>query len=115
MNTSITTIDQYIAQFSPDVQKKLQALRACIQQAAPAATEAMRYGLPTFRTSKNLIHFGAYDHHIGVYPAPQAIAEFATELARYQTGKGTLQFPLDEELPLDLVKRITEFRLKQVS
>lgn len=108
-----TTIDQYLKQFSPEVFAKLTALREMIADTVPEATEAIRYGLPTFQLNGNLIHFGGYKTHIGVYPAPSGIDAFEKELAPYRKGKGTLQFSIDEDLPLDLIKRIVLFRIKE--
>ncbi len=105
-------IDQYISTFPQNVQGLLQQIRHTIQQAAPNAKEAIKYGIPTFILNGNLVHFGGYKNHIGFYPAPVGIAAFKEETARYEAGKGTLQFKLDEPLPLDLVRRIVEFRVE---
>jgi uncharacterized protein YdhG (YjbR/CyaY superfamily) len=107
------TIDQYLKQFSPEVASKLTALREMIADTVPEATEAIRYGLPTFQLNGNLLHFGGYKTHIGVYPAPSGIEAFEKELTPYQKGKGTLQFPLDKDLPLSLIKKIVLFRVKE--
>jgi len=106
-------IDDYIAGFPPNVQKLLQRVRKTIQQAAPDAEEAIKYGIPTFTLNGNLVHFGGYKEHIGFYPAPSGIAEFKKELAKYQSGKGTIRFPLDEPIPFDLITRITKFRVRK--
>jgi uncharacterized protein YdhG (YjbR/CyaY superfamily) len=108
-----STIDEYIRQFPRDVQKKLADLRATIRRAAPDATEKISYGMPTFFQKKNLVHFAAYQHHIGFYPTPSGITAFKDELARYVTSKGAIQFPIDEPLPLDLVARIVKFRVAE--
>lgn len=113
MMKDIGSIDEYIETYPMDVQKTLEKIRQTIKKAAPDATEAIRYGLPTFRLNGNLIHFGAYKTHIGVYPAPSGIAQFKQELAQYQTGKGTLTFPLNQPFPYDLLKKIVEFRVKE--
>ena len=107
------TIDEYISSFPEETQEALQKVRATIRSAAPDAKEAIKYAIPTFILHGNLVHFGGYKHHIGFYPAPAGIDAFDQELAAYRTGKGTLQFPLDKDLPLDLIKRIVEFRAKQ--
>ena len=106
-------MDAYIASFPKEVQKLLEQMRHTIHQAAPEATEAMSYGLATFKQHGNLVHFGAFKTHIGFYPAPRGIAAFKKEAAPYLAGKGTLQFPLDTPLPLDLVTKITKFRLQE--
>ena len=108
------TIDEYIAAFPADVQKILQKIRATIQKAAPDATEAISYQIPTFKLKgKNLIHFAAFKKHIGLYPAPRGVDEFEPELSSYQGGKGTVQFLLDKSIPYDLIARIVKFRLKK--
>ena len=106
-----TTIDEYIAEFPPDVQKKLQQVRAIIRETAPEATETISYAIPTFDLNGHLIHFAGFKNHIGLYPTPSGIKEFEDELAPYKSGKGSLQFPLDRPLPLDLISRIVEFRV----
>jgi uncharacterized protein YdhG (YjbR/CyaY superfamily) len=106
-------IDEYIAAYPADVQELLQTMRTTIQQAAPDATEAITYAIPTFKLNGNLVHFGGYKSHIGFYPAPMGIEAFAAETAQYETGKGTLQFPIDKPLPLDLIERIVKFRVEK--
>lgn len=106
------TIDDYIAGFPPDVQKLLQKVRSTIRKAAPKAEEAIKYQIPTFVLDGNLIHFAAFKEHIGLYPTPRAIAEFKDELSRYEGGKGTVRFPLDQPLPLSLITRIVKFRVE---
>lgn len=109
------TIDEYIATFPADVQKILQKMRHVIQEAAPEAVEAITYGIPTFKQGGNLVHFAAYKTHIGFYPAPLGISAFQKEVAPYQSGKGTLQFPLDKSIPYDLVSKITKYRVEKLS
>ena len=112
MRTAPKDIDDYIAGFPPTVQKLLQKVRTTIHKAAPKATEAIKYQIPTFvLDGRNLIHFAAFKEHIGVYPAPRGDAAFEKELASYAGGKGTVRFPLDEPLPLDLIKRIVKYRI----
>ena len=108
-------IDEYIASFPKDVQKILKKVRSTIRQAAPEAEEAISYQIPTFRLNGNLIHFAAYKNHIGVYPAPRAVAAFKKELERYGSSKATIKFPLDEPIPYDLITRLVEFRVKEAS
>ena len=114
-NTQSTSdqIDDYIAQFPPEVQEMLQELRATIQTAAPEATEAISYQMPTFKLYGNLVHFAAYKNHIGFYPVPTGIAAFQEELSVYKQGKGSVQFPLNQPLPLDLIRRIVRFRVAE--
>jgi uncharacterized protein YdhG (YjbR/CyaY superfamily) len=106
-------IDEYIRSFPPDVRKILEHLRTTIHENAPEAEEAIRYGIPTFTLNGNLVHFAAYEHHIGFYPAPSGIEAFEKDLAPYNHAKGSVQFPLDQPIPYDLVKRIVQFRVKE--
>lgn len=115
MNNTFADIDHYIASFPPEVQEKLQQLRKTIRDAAPDATEAIKYAIPTFVWNGNLVHFAAFKHHIGFYPAPTGIAEFEKELAPYQQGKGSVQFPLSAKLPLPLIRKIVRFRVAENS
>jgi uncharacterized protein YdhG (YjbR/CyaY superfamily) len=105
-----TTIDEYIALFPEDVQKKLQELRATIKASAPDASEKISYQMPTFYLKGNLVYFAAFKNHIGFYPAPRGIEAFKEELSIYEGSKGTVRFPLDQPLPLDLISKIVEFR-----
>nr|MBP9057258.1 DUF1801 domain-containing protein [Polaromonas sp.] len=90
-----------------------QKLRTTILNLAPGATEAMSYQIPTFKLNGNLVHFAAFKKHIGFYPGAAGIAAFQDELAGYKSAKGSVQFPLDQALPLDLVKKIVKFRVIQ--
>lgn len=109
----IVSIDAYIASFPAPVQRQLQELRATIRAAAPGAEEVISYQMPTFRLHGNLVHFAAYAGHIGFYPAPSGIAAFQERLSRYKGAKGSVQFPLGEPLPLDLVAEIVRFRMAE--
>lgn len=104
------SIDEYIATFPEEVQAILQEMRATIQAAAPEATEKISYQMPTFFLKGNLVYFGAHKNHIGFYPAPRGIEAFKDELSKYKGSKGTVQFPFDEPLPVDLIRRIVKFR-----
>ena len=108
-----TTIDAYIAAFPQDVQAILQRIRQTIHDAAPEATEAISYGMPTFKLHGNLVHFAAFKNHIGFYPVPSGIAAFQEELSAFKQGKGSVQFPLDKPLPFDLMRRIVQFRVQE--
>ena len=110
---SFTSIDEYIATFPPDVQEKLEQMRAAIRAAAPDAVEKISYQMPTFAENGNLVFFGVFKQHIGFYPTPSGIEAFKDELSVYKGAKGSVQFPLDEPLPLDLVRRIVEFRVAE--
>jgi uncharacterized protein YdhG (YjbR/CyaY superfamily) len=111
-NNSYNTIDEYIATFPDDIQKKLKEVRAVIKAAAPEASEKISYQMPTFFLFGNLVHFAAFKNHIGFYPAPRGIEEFQKELSVYKGAKGSVQFPLDQPMPLDLISRIVKFRVK---
>ena len=106
-------IDAYIAAFPPDIQASLQAIRATIRAAAPEATEAISYAMPTFKLHGNLVHFAAFKNHIGFYPAPSGIENFKDQLASYKTSKGALQFPLDRPIPHALIAEIVRFRVRE--
>lgn len=107
-----TNIDDYIATFPPNVQKILQKIRITILNAAPDAKETISYQMPAFIFKGNLVYFAAYKNHIGLYPAPMGIEKFQNEIAKYRTGKGTLQFQLDEPIPYGLISKIVKFRVK---
>ena len=116
MRDQLATIDEYIASFPPDIQEKLQGIRAVIRKAAPDAEEAIRYGIPTFRQDgNNLVHFAAFKDHLSFFPTPSGVAKFREELSSYKLSKGTIQFPLDRPVPYDLVERITRFRARENS
>lgn len=106
-------IDKYISGFPKDTQKLLAQIRAAIRKAAPDAEEKISYGIPAFALKGNLVHYAAYKNHIGLYPAPRGVEAFKKELANYKGGKGTLQFPIDKPLPLNLISKIVKFRVKK--
>ena len=108
-------IDEYIARFPRGVGAMLERIRATIRKAAPKATEAIKYRMPAFVLNGNLIYFAAYQKHIGLYPAPRESAEFKRELAAYRGTKNSVSFPLDQPIPVDLVRRIVRYRVKVVS
>lgn len=111
--STYTSIDDYIATFTPEVQGKLQALRQVIKEAAPEATEKISYQMPTFAKNGNLVHFAAYKHHIGLYPGANGVAAFKEELSDYKLSKGTIQFPIDQPLPMELVTKIVQFKVAE--
>jgi uncharacterized protein YdhG (YjbR/CyaY superfamily) len=110
-SSAAATIDDYVAGFAPEVRTRLLALRAVIRQAAPLATERIAYRIPTFHLGGNLVHFAAFERHIGFYPGPTGIEAFRARLAPYPSAKGSVQFPHDEPLPLDLVAEIVRYRV----
>ncbi len=106
-------IDEYIEGFPKEIQTILKELRSAISKAAPGAEETINYGVPTFTLNGNLVHFAAYKNHIGFYPTPGGIEAFKKELSIYEGAKGSVQFPLDKPLPLELVTKIVKFRVKE--
>lgn len=105
------TIDEYIGRYPEEVQAILQKVRATIRAAAPEAEETISYQMPTFKLhGKYLVYFAAHKSHIGFYPTPGGIEGLQEALAKYQSGKGTLRFPLDEPIPYDLITRVVELR-----
>ncbi|MBA2279416.1 DUF1801 domain-containing protein [Candidatus Saccharibacteria bacterium] len=109
MDTNVTTIDEFISTYPKDTQVKLNKVRETIRKAVPEAGEKISYGIPTFTFHGNLVHFSAYDKHIGFYPGSAPIVEFAKELEPYKTAKGTIRFPLDRPIPYELIDKITRY------
>jgi uncharacterized protein YdhG (YjbR/CyaY superfamily) len=107
------TIDEYIALFPKDIQRILQELRIAIRDSAPDAVEAISYRMPTFKLNGNLVHFAAAKNHIGFYPTPSAIEAFKQELADYEVSKGAVRFPMGKPIPIGLVRRMVNFRVKE--
>lgn len=106
-------IESYFSRFDEPVRRKMEQIRSLVFDMLPEATETIKYGIPTFVYNGNLVHYAGYRHHIGFYPVPSGLERFKDELARYKQGKGSIQFPLDEELPLELIKRIVQFRIEE--
>ncbi len=109
----ITTIDEYIDSAPKEVQAVLNEIRATIKAAAPEATERIAYGMPTFFLNGNLVHFAAHKNHIGFYPTPSGIEKFKKELSKYEGAKGSVQFPLEQPMPLQLISKIVKFRVTE--
>jgi len=108
------SVDDYIAGFPAEVQMILEQVRATIHKAAPGAAEKINYAIPTFTLhGRDLVYFAAFKNHIGFYPTPVGVEEFKEEFSEYKTGKGSIQFPLDKPMPLDLITRIVTFRVKE--
>ena len=107
------SIDEYIATFPEDRRVLLEAVRAAIRVAAPHAEERISYQMPTFALHGNLVHFASHKDHIGFYPTPSGIEAFKEELAAYESSKGAVQFPVDRPLPLDLIRKIVQFRVAE--
>ncbi len=110
------TIDDYIAEFPAETQQRLQQMRAAIRETAPDAIETISYAIPTFDLNKrHLVHFAGYTTHIGFYPSPSGMEAFEAEFQPYKRAKGSVQFPLDQPLPIDLIRRVVVFRVAEVS
>lgn len=107
------TIDEYIAGYPKEIQVTLEQVRMTIKAAAPEAVEAIKYQLPTFVLKGNLVHFGAFKHHIGFYPAPTGLEQFKEALAPYESSKGAVRFPLDKPIPYTLITDIVKFRVEE--
>ncbi len=108
-----TTIDEYIAQFDPELQIKLQEMRHTILNAAPEAKETISYQMPAFQYYGNLVYFAAYKNHIGFYPTASGIKTFRQQLEGYKTTTGTIHFPIDAPLPTELITQIVSFRVNE--
>jgi len=113
--TNFKSVEEYIKTFPAEIQKILQQVRETIKKAAPEAEETINYQIPTFKLNGNLVHFAAFKNHIGFYPAPSGHKAFEKELSVYKSGKGSVQFPLDKPIPLALIKRIVQYRVKENS
>lgn len=112
-NAKAENVNEYIATFAKEVQKILEQVRQTIRKAAPDAEESISYAMPAFKLNgKPLIYFAGYENHIGLYATPSGHAAFEKELSKYKQGKGSVQFPMDEPMPLDLISRIVKFRLQ---
>ena len=107
------SIDDYIKSFPEDIRERLSAMRTAIRRVAPGAQEKISYQMPTFYLNGNLVHFAAYAKHIGFYPTPGGIAKFKKELSKYKNAKGSVQFPLEEPLPIGLIQRIVKYRVEE--
>ena len=113
MRAKSLNVDVYIADFPPETFAKLNQLRETIKAAAPDAEECISYAMPAYRLNGMLVYFAGYAKHIGFYPGAGGIAEFKDEISRYKNASGSVQFPLDQPLPVKLIRRIVQFRIKQ--
>ena len=113
MNTKFQTVEEYISTFPPKTKKFLKDIRTTIKQAAPQAEEAISYNMPAFKLHGMLVWYAGYKEHIGFYPRVTVIQAFKKDLEGYKLSKGTIQFPLDQPLPLDLITRIVKYRIKE--
>lgn len=108
------TVDEYIAKEPQDRQQLLELVRATIRETVPEAEEYISYGMPAYKLNKKpLVYFAVFKHHIGFYATPTGHSQFADELSKYKQGKGSVQFPIDQPIPVDLIKRIVAFRAQE--
>jgi uncharacterized protein YdhG (YjbR/CyaY superfamily) len=107
-------VDEYIADFPENIQTILNQVRSTIRQTAPHAVESIGYGMPAYKLNgRPLVYFAGYNNHIGFYATPTGHSEFANELSKYKQGKGSVQFPLDQPMPNELIARIVAFRVAE--
>lgn len=110
----VTNVDDYIAYFPEDIQHSLRQIRQAIRKKAPNAVESISYGMPAYKLNgKPLVYFNACKNHFGFYATPSGHSEFAQELSKYKQGKGSVQFPLNEPLPIKLIEQIVQFKVKE--
>jgi uncharacterized protein YdhG (YjbR/CyaY superfamily) len=107
------SVAEYIEAAPKEARKKLQQMRACILKAAPGAMEGLKWGMPAFSFKRILVTFAAHKNHIGFYPTPSAVKAFAKELSKFNTARGSIQFPLQKPLPLPLIRKITACRVQE--
>src|SRR5580658_9344656 len=108
-----SSVAEYIRSAPKEAQKKLREMRACIRTCAPGAKESLKWGMPAFSYRRILVTFAAFKRHIGFYPTSSAVRAYATELSKFATAKGSIQFPLDRPLPLSLIRQITAYRVRE--
>ena len=114
MKIEIKSVEEYISAFPENIQLLLNKIRITIKETAPEAVESISYGMPAFKANgKPLVYFAGFKNHIGFYATPTGHEQFANELSNYKQGKGSVQFPLNNPIPFDLIKRIVEYRLKE--
>jgi uncharacterized protein YdhG (YjbR/CyaY superfamily) len=107
------TVDEYIRAFPTPAKKKLTELRRIIRQLAPEAMEKISYRMPAYFLNGYLVYFAAFARHVGFYPGASGVAAFESELAGYKHARGSIQFPLDQPLPIKLIERIVALRVKE--
>lgn len=111
--TTFRSVDEYIAEFSPEIRELLETIRLTIMEAAPQAEEVISYNMPAYRQNGILVYFAAGKEHIGFYPTPGPIVYFRDELKGYKTSKGAIQFPIEKNIPKGLVRKIVKYRIKE--
>jgi uncharacterized protein YdhG (YjbR/CyaY superfamily) len=112
-STKFKTVDEYLASFPANTKKILQEIRNTIKQSAPQAEELISYNMPAFKLRGMLVFYAAYERHIGFYPTASGIKAFKKEISQYKNAKGSVQFPIDEPMPFDLISKIVKFKVKE--
>jgi len=112
-NKKFKTVDEYMSLLPPQTRALMQEMRGAIRKAAPSAEEVISYNIPAFRLQGMLVWYAAFEKHIGFYPRGSGIEAFQKELSGYKSAKGSVQFPIDEPLPLNLITKIVKYRLKE--
>jgi uncharacterized protein YdhG (YjbR/CyaY superfamily) len=113
ISTKFKTVDEYLSTFPATTRRILQEVRQTIKKAAPQAEEVISYNMPAFKLHGVLVYYAAYQKHIGFYPTPSAIKAFEKQLAQYQNSKGAVQFPIDQPMPVELITKIVQFRVRE--
>jgi uncharacterized protein YdhG (YjbR/CyaY superfamily) len=106
-------IEAYINSFPADVQQKLRAVNDAVKAAAPEAEQTISYGMPLYKFNGRLVYFAAHTHHIGFYPMKTGVAAFENELSVYKGAEGSVQFPFDKPMPVELIGKIVQFRIAE--
>lgn len=110
-----TTVAEYIQAAPKEAQKKLKELRKAVQDVAPDAEEGLKWGMPSFTQKRILVTYAAFKNHIGFYPTPSAVAAFKKDITKFKNASGSIQFPMDKPLPIALIKKITRFRIQEIT
>lgn len=113
INKKVNTVDEYIQLFPDTISKMLKEIRSTILKTCPEAEESISYGMPAYKYHGALVYFAAFKNHVGFYATPTGHQAFEKELSKYKQGKGSVQFPIDEAMPLKLIKEIVKFRMKE--
>ena len=111
--TKFKTVEDYMSALAPDTRAILEEVRKTIAKAAPKAEEVISYNMPAFRLHGMLVWYAAFKNHIGLYPRASGIEVFKKELSGYKMAKGSVQFPIDEPMPLSLITKIVKYRVKE--
>ncbi len=115
IENKVSNIDDYISKFPKQTKDILEEIRTIVNVMVPDAEEFISYGIPTFRLNgKNLVHFAGYEHHIGFYPTSTGIDAFRSEISKFKHAKGSVQFPLDDPIPYELIRKMVRFRIEEI-